>query len=68
MRSMSLRVSASDLLSLSRAAVVIASAVNDPAPRTEEVAPLRSRVAAITGAPIGVESTAITAPRPFTLL
>jgi hypothetical protein len=47
-------------------AVTSASATNRPAPRAEVAEPFRSRDAAITGAPVGVEMTASSALRPCT--
>ena len=48
-------------------AVTRASATNRAAPFAEFVAPRRSRVAAITGAETGVETTARSAFKPLTL-
>jgi hypothetical protein len=47
-------------------AVASASASSFPAPRAEFVDPLRNRVAAITGADVGVDATASNAFKPFT--
>ena len=47
-------------------AVASASPINRNAPLAEFVAPLRSRVAAITGALSGVDTVATSAFNPFT--
>ena len=47
-------------------AVLTASAANDAAPRAEFAFPPRSRVAAITGAPSGVQMVTACACRPRT--
>ena len=48
-------------------AALIASAASDAAPRAEFAVPPRSRVAVITGAASGVETTAASAFRPRTI-
>jgi len=49
-------------------AVASESVISRAAPRAELVDPVRSRVAAITGAAIGVEMIASSALRPSTLV
>jgi len=51
-----------------RCVVARASATSRAAPRVELVGPLRSRVAAITGAETGVEMIPINAFNPFTFV
>jgi hypothetical protein len=46
--------------------VARASATNRAAPRAELAPPFRSRVAAISGADVGVDSVAINAVKPLT--
>jgi hypothetical protein len=51
-----------------RFVVARASATSRAAPRAELVEPFRNRVAAITGADVGVDTVAGSAFSPFTLL